>query len=162
MMKSNAMPMQDLNLKIALYKTSVLLLVIRLTLIKLIIDLLNFQIDTAVEMHHVIALMTEILPHVTDIAPILVTDTNTNETLLLHSITDLDFTTIDEIQVHIVLITDLPIDHLIDAFRVLDTDHVLIQGTNHLNNKLLHTDLHQRLEILDHFDLYHSLKQKPS
>ena len=86
------------------------------------------------------------------------TDTNTNETLLLPKITDPDMTVINEIQVHIVHITDILVDHHIDAIPVLDIDHVHIQGTNHFNSTLLDTDLLQGLEILDHLDLDKGLK----
>ena len=68
-MKTNAMPIQILNLRISLYNTSVLFLVITLTLIKPILDLLNIQIDIAVKVHHVIVLIIEILPHIPDFAP---------------------------------------------------------------------------------------------
>ena len=68
-MKTNAMPIQILNLKISLYNTSVLFLVITLTLIKPILDLLNIQIDIAVKVHHVIVLIIEILPHIPDFSP---------------------------------------------------------------------------------------------
>ena len=69
-MKTNAMPIRILNLlKISLYNTSVLFLVITLTLEKLIIDLLKIQIDIAVKVHHIIVLIIEILPHIPDFAP---------------------------------------------------------------------------------------------
>ena len=55
MMKTNAPPMQYLNLlNIPLYNTSVLFLGITISLIKLIRDLLNIQMDIAVEVHHII------------------------------------------------------------------------------------------------------------
>ena len=71
-----------------------------------------------------------------------------NKILLLHIITDLDMTNNDEI--HILHLTDRLIDHRIDAIPVLDVDHVQIRGINQLNNTLLHLNLNQGEETLDH------------
>ena len=86
------------------------------------------------------------------------TDTNTNEILLLPNITNPDMTVINKIQFQIVKITDILVDHHIDAIPVLDIDHVHFQGTNHFNSTLLDIDLLQGLEILDHLDLDKGLK----
>ena len=99
--------MLDMNLlKNNLYNTSDLLLV-KITLTEQITNLQSLMEDTAVEVHHVIVLQAVILHHKIDIALTLETDTDMTELLLLHILTDLDMTIIEEIYVLIVHRTNL-------------------------------------------------------
>ena len=99
-------------------------------------------IDTAVEVHHVIVIQIAMFHHKIDIVPILETDIDMTELLLLlHIITSQDLIIVDEIHVLIIHHTDLPIDHHIDEIHALDIDHVHTPKMNHFHNILPHIDL---------------------
>ena len=72
------------------------------------------MIDTVVEVYHVIVIQIAMFHYKIDIIPILGTDIDMTELLLLHTITGQDMIIIVEIHVLIVHHTDLLIDHHID------------------------------------------------
>ena len=159
-MKIKEAQMLDLNLlKSNLYNTSVLLLV-KTTLTEQTTNLQNLMIDTAIEVHHVIVIQIVKLHHKIDIALTLETDADKTEVLLLHNITDLDMTFIEEIHGLIVHHTDLHLDHHIDEIHVLDINHVHSMEIDNFHNILRHINLLLNHESLDLLDQDQILQQK--
>ena len=115
--------------------------------------------DTVVDVYHVIVIQIARFRQKTDIIPILDTDIDMTELLLLPTITGQDMIIIDETHVLIVHHTDLLIDHHLDEIHALDIDHVHTPKMNLFHNILHHLDLLKDQKTLDFLDLDQILKR---